>query len=126
MICPQCGSEYREGYTRCAACDVDLIDPPPPPAPPPEESLVKVYETGNAAIIPLIESVFQNAEIEYLAKGEGIQDLFGWGRLGTNLNYVIGPVEFYVNEEDADDALELVQTLESDALLPDAADEPEA
>ena len=25
MICPNCGSEYREGFLRCADCDVDLI-----------------------------------------------------------------------------------------------------
>jgi hypothetical protein len=26
MICPSCGSEYREGFTRCAECDVDLVE----------------------------------------------------------------------------------------------------
>ncbi len=26
MICPVCTSEYRTGYTRCAACDTDLVD----------------------------------------------------------------------------------------------------
>ena len=26
MICPSCGSEYREGFTRCADCDVDLAE----------------------------------------------------------------------------------------------------
>jgi len=26
MICPSCGSEYREGFTRCAECDVDLAE----------------------------------------------------------------------------------------------------
>jgi hypothetical protein len=122
MVCPQCGGEYREGYTHCANCDAGLIEPPPPPALPPIESLVKVYETGNAAVIPVLESVFQDAGIEYLAKGEGIQDLFGWGRFGTNLNYVVGPVEFYVNEEDAGEALELVQTLESSGLPADDAE----
>ncbi|RME20548.1 MAG: hypothetical protein D6806_16165 [Deltaproteobacteria bacterium] len=24
--CPQCLSEYREGFTRCADCDVELVD----------------------------------------------------------------------------------------------------
>lgn len=27
MICPACESEYRAGYTRCASCDVDLVEP---------------------------------------------------------------------------------------------------
>jgi hypothetical protein len=87
MICPTCGSEYRDEYTRCRECDVDLIEPPPPIVEP-EIALVKVYEMGNAAIIALLESLPDSAGIEYMTKGEWIQDLFGWGRLGTNLNFV--------------------------------------
>lgn len=26
MICPQCRAEYRPGFTRCADCDVELVD----------------------------------------------------------------------------------------------------
>src|SRR6266404_2373752 len=26
MICPACKAEYRQGFTRCADCDVDLVD----------------------------------------------------------------------------------------------------
>jgi len=25
MYCPQCKAEYREGFTRCADCDVELV-----------------------------------------------------------------------------------------------------
>jgi hypothetical protein len=25
MICPQCRAEYRQGFTRCADCDVELL-----------------------------------------------------------------------------------------------------
>src|SRR2546428_6483776 len=25
MFCPQCKAEYRQGFTRCADCDVDLV-----------------------------------------------------------------------------------------------------
>ena len=115
MICPECGSEYRAGYVRCGSCEVDLVEPLPAE---PELALVKVYETGNAAIIPLFESLLQDAGIEYMARNETIQDLFGWGRFASNMNYMIGPVEFWVREDAADEALAIVETLESSAEVP--------
>jgi hypothetical protein len=29
MICPQCRAEYRQGFTRCVDCDIDLVNEPP-------------------------------------------------------------------------------------------------
>jgi hypothetical protein len=29
MFCPQCNAEYRPGFTRCADCDVELVNEPP-------------------------------------------------------------------------------------------------
>ncbi len=29
MVCPQCKAEYRDGYARCADCDVPLVDEMP-------------------------------------------------------------------------------------------------
>jgi len=28
MFCPRCHCEFRSGYTRCVACDVDLVEDP--------------------------------------------------------------------------------------------------
>ncbi|HEY0158323.1 MAG TPA: DUF2007 domain-containing protein, partial [Thermoanaerobaculia bacterium] len=108
MICPECGSEYREGYVRCSDCETDLVEPPPVE---PEVALVKVYETGNAALIPLFESLLGDAGIEYMTKSEGVQDLFGWGRFGAKMSYLVGPVEFFVREEAAAEALAIAETL---------------
>src|SRR5215212_10340674 len=119
MICPQCGSEYREGFTRCADCDVELVVPPPPPEVEQPVELVKVYETGNAAVIPLVESLLEDAEIEYMTRSEGIQDLFGAGRMGSAYNYIVGPVEFHVREDAADEARTLLATLETMADVVD-------
>ncbi len=30
MFCPKCHAEYREGFTRCADCHIDLVPGPPP------------------------------------------------------------------------------------------------
>lgn len=74
--------------------------------PEPQMDLVKVYEGSNPAIVPLIESLLRDAEIEFLMKGDQIQDLFGAGRFA--MNSVAGPVEFWVRADDADDARELL------------------
>jgi hypothetical protein len=109
MICPECGSEYREGYVRCAACEVDLIEPRPVE---PEVALVRVYESGNPALVPLFESMLADAGIEVLIKGEALQALFGAGQLGAGFNSVAGAVEFYVREDDADEARAIAASLE--------------
>jgi hypothetical protein len=33
VFCPQCGSEYREGFTRCIDCEVGLVQQAPAEAP---------------------------------------------------------------------------------------------
>lgn len=111
MICPNCGSEYRPEYTHCNDCDVDLVEPLPPEPPPPQIDLVKIFESGNPAVIPVVESVLTDAGIEFMTQSESIQHLFGWGTFGSNLNYVIGPVHFLVREEDAEEARALVAHL---------------
>jgi hypothetical protein len=30
MFCPQCRAEYRQGFYRCADCDIDLVHALPP------------------------------------------------------------------------------------------------
>lgn len=112
MICPKCSSEYREGFTRCSDCDVDLVEPPPaePELQDPEMQLVKIYEGGNAAVLPLIESLLRDADIEFMTRGEALQDLFALGRFGTGGgNNPVGPVEFWVRAEDEAAARELLE-----------------
>ena len=97
MVCPECGSEYRDGYTNCADCAVPLVEPQPETDPgEPEAELVKVFEGGDAAVLPLVESLLNDAKIEFLVKGEVLQDLFGIGRFGMGTNNTIGPVEIWV------------------------------
>lgn len=52
--CPQCGAEYREGFSRCSECGVALVSKPPtrpeqPAEPGPEWVEIASYTTGEEA-----------------------------------------------------------------------------
>jgi len=70
--------------------------------------------TGDPAKIMVAKSILDEAGIKYLAQGEGLQDLFAMGRLGTGFNPLIGPVKFLVRNEDQQIAKELLQELQED------------
>ena len=72
---------------------------------------VTVFESGDPAAIAVAESLLEEAEIEFFAKGEGIQDLFGGGRIG-GVNPVVGPVQLQVAAEDAEQARAALEGLE--------------
>jgi len=116
VICPQCNAEYREGFTRCADCEVDLVEPPPPP--PPDErgaiELVKVYEGGNPALLAMVESLLEDGGIDFSTTSEGLQDFFAGGRIGGGYNIAIGPVMFYVRSEDEADARAILAMLDEE------------
>lgn len=77
--------------------------------------LVSVLKTGELGLLLVAKSLLDDAGIEYYAKGEDVQDLFGAGRLGTGFNILTGPAEILVREEDAPDAVELLKDLQPDA-----------
>ncbi len=72
---------------------------------------VTVLETGDPALLAVAKSLLEDAGIEFFAKGEGMQDLFAWGRTGTGFNPFIGPVQLQVAADAADEARELLRDL---------------
>ncbi|OFW11496.1 MAG: hypothetical protein A3H96_00915 [Acidobacteria bacterium RIFCSPLOWO2_02_FULL_67_36] len=70
------------------------------PKPTPDAELVKVFVTGDAGLIGVARSLLDAEGIDYMLRGEGLQDLFGIGRV-SGYNYVVGPAEFWVRSEDA-------------------------
>lgn len=116
MFCPQCRSEYREGFTRCESCDVALVAVLPPEAgDPSDRDLVTAFETGDPGLLAMAHSILDEAQIPYLTQGEGIQDLFGLGRLGTGFSILTGPVHILVERASEADARQLLAGLEEDA-----------
>jgi hypothetical protein len=128
MFCPQCRSEYREGFTRCDNCDRALVAVLPPL---PEEGdtshreLVTVFETGDPGLLALAHSILDEAEVPYLTLGEGVQDLFGLGRLGTGFSVLTGPAQLQVDVRQAAEARELLADLEEDAAAHHAGEAEE-
>lgn len=114
MICPKCKAEYREGYTVCTDCEVALVETlsEEDEEPEPDLKLVTVFDTGEPADVLVAKSILDAEGIEYFAKDEGVQDLFGAGRLGSGFNTMAGQVEIQVRPEDADRARELLERLD--------------
>jgi hypothetical protein len=113
MFCPKCGEEFGRDVMVCPTCDVDTVDRLPGPEPTPDAELVRVLATGDAGLIAVAKSLLDGDEIDYFVKGDGLQDLFGAGRIG-GFSYAMGPAEFWVREEDADRARELLESLTVD------------
>jgi hypothetical protein len=111
MYCPECGSEYREGFVQCTDCEVPLVESPQLEPFHPDIRLVTVVETGDPGEIALAESILLEAQIPYLKKGDQIQDLFAMGRLSSGFNPITGPVEIQVAEENAEAAHEALEEL---------------
>jgi len=115
MFCPKCGCEYRAGFSKCADCDVDLVDEAPSVDIEIAErkEMVTIAKISDYAFLLVAKSVLQDAGIPYLAKNEGVQDLFGLGRIGTGFSVVAQPVELQVPRELVDDAIQLLDEIES-------------
>jgi len=120
--CPECNVEYKDSATRCSDCGVELALGPPIQKEHPDPKLETIYTTGNPALVSLVKSLLEDAEIEYFTKGNEIQDLIGIGRVG-GLNYLTGPVEFVVAGENAPAAREILAHLED--AVPDELSEEE-
>jgi len=99
MFCPNCRSEYREGFTVCAECNVALV-PELPPEPEPEYvEWVTVLTTSDESSALVAETVLEAAEIPCAIKGEGLEEIFPT----MNAKEVQVPVEY---EEEARQLLE--------------------
>jgi len=72
---------------------------------------VTVLESGDPGVIAVAKSLLDSAAIHYFAKGESLQNLFGWGQLG--FNPIVGVVQLQVAADDAEDAKALLRDLES-------------
>lgn len=115
MYCPVCRAEFRPEIQRCSQCDAGLVAElsPLPPEPPllfVESDLVTLFESGDPARLALVKARLDLDQIPCMAKGEGSQQLFGWGTLG-HYNPITGPAQIKVLKKDAEAALQATKDL---------------
>ena len=68
--------------------------------------LVTVFASGDPTRLAVAKLVLRAEGIPFITMGEGVQDLFGLGRLFGGLNLITGQVRIQVREQDAARALE--------------------
>lgn len=66
-----------------------------------------VFSTPNAGEIALVRSLMEEADIPFMVQNEGVQDLFGLGRLG-GYNPFMGSVHFRVKRIDIEIARQVL------------------
>jgi hypothetical protein len=103
MFCPTCGEEFAWDVMVCPTCDVDTVDRLPGPEPTPDVQLVSVFASADPGVVAVAKSLLDGEEIDYFVRGDGVQDMFP--------SSATGPAQFWVREDDADRARELLQEL---------------
>ena len=109
MFCPQCHAEYMPGFTRCADCDVELVEMPAVDKPARREpmgDLVTVFSSRDPGLVSIAESLLQSADIRFSVRG-------GLVPYPTALS-----VDLQVLAGDADDARRILADLSTPGSRP--------
>ena len=112
MICPKCGTEYRQGFDKCFDCDVLLIDEKEFQELQEREEaereryrhmdIVRVYSVQGQPEADLIKSLLEANGIESFTKGRAVQSVHPFTVDG------LGEIRILVREEDADRASKII------------------
>jgi len=121
MFCPQCMSEYREGVTRCADCDVPLVRQLPAreaAAPPPVnlDDMVTVLKTYDEGELLMAKSLLEAAGIPVHVPGAALSELTEDSVLGGP-TFAAGPAQLMVpadRDEEAKEVLKSPPAIEDD------------
>lgn len=116
MYCPECRSEYREGFTTCADCGAALVDELPPEPQPEYQDYITVMTVTEPVRLSAARAVLEKAGIAYNVLNEDLQDLFAMGRVGAGFNPIIGPTQLQVASECVEVARELLADIGNGSL----------
>ena len=102
MFCPKCRAEYREGFYKCADCEVDLVHELASDPEPKYVEYEQVLGTYNPGDIAVVKSILD---------AEGITYYF----LGEHFSYVrplADPARLMVKKDEVEKAREILKDLE--------------
>jgi hypothetical protein len=103
MFCPECGCEYREGFTECADCHVPLQDTPPPPEVEPEYvDFIPVMATYNIMDISIVKGALESEDIPHFFEGETF----------NVVRPLVQPARLFVPRDRAEEAVAVLKTLD--------------
>ena len=117
MFCPECAAEYREGFTECSDCGVELVSERPERTQHPDDKFITVFETTDITLLPVIKSVLQSAEIPFYVRGDEAMGILPVGTFGSGINYGgqgLGAA-VVVHEDRAEEAKALLGSLKESA-----------
>ena len=113
MICPQCSTEYRQGFDKCYDCDVLLINEDEFQELQKKEEaarekyrlmdIVRVHSVQGQSESDLLRSLLEANGIESFTKGRAVQSVHPFTVDG------LGEMWILVREEDADKARGLIK-----------------
>ncbi len=111
MFCPNCGAEYRPGFSECADCGVALVETPPEPAAV-GGPLVEIFRTADVSLLPVVKSVLGAADIPFSIQGDEASGLFPLGSMGGGSDRRDLGAVVWVPEERREEAERLLAELE--------------
>ena len=112
MFCPLCKAEYRQGFTRCADCDVELV--PALEAETAAESggpVVVLWQGEDPVLFGAITAALAEAEIEFYER-QGEDEDISYSRPFPVKLLSSGSFEVRVFQRDLAAARDVVQELE--------------
>ena len=102
MFCPKCRAEFREGFTKCPDCKIELVHERPKAKGKKSEfvDFEELITTTDLGKIAFIKSLLEDQQIHYFAQGDSITPL-----------HVIFPIKILVPKNQIEKAKELLKDL---------------
>jgi hypothetical protein len=109
MFCPKCRAEFREEFTQCDECGVDLVREAPPEPELAYDEFREVLSLYDPEDIAMVKSLLDSQGIKYYLHGEEFHRLFA---------STVGSTKLMVQKDDVKKAVALLKDLQLESDSP--------